>query len=113
MLGPKDREGVVVPTFGQPLAVLNHPVENSAGHAEVDFIGRELKRKTRPISIDFVDCLGSNQILREVHIDDPALCIENYKEVVGHGSKFDRDENQLLFGSLTGYDGIFDALHSA
>ena len=91
---------MIVSAFSQPLAVLNHPVENSAGHAGGwTSLARELKRKTCPGSTDFPEFLGSDQILREVHVDDPALSIENDKKVVGHGSEFDRDQNELLFSS--------------
>jgi hypothetical protein len=80
LLGPEKREGMIVSAFSQPLAVLNHPVENSAGHAGGwTSLARELKRKTCPGSTDFPEFLGSDQILREVHVDDPALSIENDK----------------------------------
>ena len=100
LLGPKESKGMIVSAFSQPLAVLNHPVENSAGHAGGwSSLARELKRKTRLGPMDFPEFLRSDQILREVHVDDPALRIENDEQVVGHGSKFNRDQNELLFGS--------------
>jgi hypothetical protein len=39
-LGPKDGEGVVVPAFGKPLAVLRHPIEAEQGHVPATFSPR-------------------------------------------------------------------------
>lgn len=43
------------------------------------FVGRELRRKPRLVYMDSLRVLRSNQILGEVHVDDPALRIENDK----------------------------------
>jgi hypothetical protein len=50
--------------------------------------------------MECAEFLGSDQILREVHIDDSALAIEDDEQVVGHGSKFNGDQNELLIGSF-------------
>ena len=42
-------------------------------------LARELKRKTRLGPMDFPEFLRSDQILREVHVDDSAFSIENDK----------------------------------
>jgi hypothetical protein len=55
---------MIVSAFSQPLAVLNHPVENSAGHAGGwTSLARELKRKTRLGSMDSPEFFGLDQIL--------------------------------------------------
>ena len=56
--------------------------------------------------------LRSDQILRKVHVDDPALRIENDKQVVGHSPEFNGDQNELLFGASARNNSIFDPLHA-
>ena len=76
------------------------------------FVGRELRPKSSLGCIQILEFLGSDQILREVHVDDPALSIEDDKQVVSHSSEFNGDENQLLFGSLACNYRVFDPFHT-